>query len=490
MRSMQRVVGVAFLLGVSGALAAACSGSSPTDVACDPTTDPTCTGTDGGTDGTLFGDSGIVVLPDGAWLLPDGAVVPPGSVDTGPTSGETTPPSDAPTTGEGGLPKPGCTADNAACTSSAECCGGNCASGKCTPLSATCKTLGNPCAGNGECCSSYCVGGFCGSPSFCTLTGDTCSATGLPCCSGTCNVAAGATLGTCGAVPTGPSRCSGGVDGTLCGSCTDCCSRICAPYGPTGVSICQRAEGCHVNGDLCRKDTDCCGYAGSGLPGDGHVTCDFSGAPAGSTIGICRNPKACNPEGDVCHYKSTLTCGTDSAPADCCGALGAKGGACIPDALGVPRCYAGGPCKKTGETCAYSADCCDGRPCVPDATGILKCGAVACEPKAGACTTDADCCSGLTCVVPVGSVSGVCGGFTPPPPPPPPTDAGGDSSTTTDSAGVDSGTPLGDGGVLPCSLYGQTCKTNGDCCNGVPCTDTTTSTPCSGGTCTCHNVIR
>ena len=38
----------------------------------------------------------------------------------------------------------------------------------------------------------------------------------------------------------GLPRCGGG-----------CCSRACAPWGPTGALVCQPASGCHVNGDLC-----------------------------------------------------------------------------------------------------------------------------------------------------------------------------------------------------------------------------------------------
>ena len=76
---------------------------------------------------------------------------------------------------------------------------------------------------------------------------------GSDCCTGTCTVAAGATLGTCGAnPPSGPANC-GVVDGQLCGGTASdggvvrndaglpacggpCCSRACAPWGPTGVA--------------------------------------------------------------------------------------------------------------------------------------------------------------------------------------------------------------------------------------------------------------
>jgi hypothetical protein len=76
-----------------------------------------------------------------------------------------------------------------------------------------------------------------------------------------------------------------------------------------------------VNGDLCRKDGDCCGAEGTGLPGDGNVTCDKS---AGGEVGICRNPMSCNPQGDVCHYQN-YQCSISSARNDCCAGVGNSG---------------------------------------------------------------------------------------------------------------------------------------------------------------------
>src|SRR5262249_48612576 len=151
-------------------------------------------------------------------------------------------------------------------------------------------------------------------------------------------------------------------------------------YAPTGIKICQPANGCHVTGDLCLKDTDCCGAQGTGLPGDGNVTCEKTN---GEPMGICRNPMGCNPEGNVCHYKN-YTCDISSARNDCCAAQGNSTGCknngdasatcCQLDALGVPRCNGfGGQCRKPGETCAYSGDCCNGIPCVPDSNNVLRC---------------------------------------------------------------------------------------------------------------------
>jgi hypothetical protein len=282
----------------------------------------------------------------------------------------------------------------------------------------------------------------------------------LDCCGGICDIAQGATLGKCAPPPSGPTYCKDGVDGTVCDACNGCCSRLCAPYLATGVKICQPASGCHVNGDLCRKSSDCCGAANTGLPGEGNVVCDI--AP-GQAVGICRNPMGCNPEGNVCHYQN-YACSISSARNDCCAAPG-NSGVCQLDALGVPRCYGlGGGCRKTGDTCASAADCCNGVPCVPDSTGVLRCtempdGGPVCRMPGQSCTINADCCSGYVCNTPTGSTVGTCGM-------PPPTYDGG-----------------------ACALYGQACSASTPCCNGVTCLGTNGST-CTGTGCTCYTIVN
>jgi hypothetical protein len=232
------------------------------------------------------------------------------------------------------------------------------------------------------------------------------------------------------------------------------------------VKVCQPAEGCHINGDICTKDTDCCGAPGSGVPGDGNVHCVIA---TGLTVGICRNPTGCNPEGDVCHYMN-YACSISSARNDCCGAPG-NSGACQLDKLGVPRCHAIGACVNQGGSCAFDADCCNGGHCVPGADGHLVCQTM-CSQSLGACTVDADCCSGLHCYVPQGSIDGTCGA---PPPPPPSYDAGPP--------------PVIDGGSS-CSFYGQACTQDANCCNGVQCLSTS-GQACNGAQgCTCANPIR
>jgi hypothetical protein len=352
-----------------------------------------------------------------------------------------------------------CVADNTACTSNGQCCSGDCGTnGKCTPLSITCKTDGNPCGSGAECCSQFCnSGGMCGPSSYCVQDGDAC-AHDAECCGGECVMGTTGTLGLCSHPMPGSTNCSAGIDGTVCAGCGDCCSRLCEVYQPTGVKVCQPAEGCRVDGDICRKDSDCCGAPGTGLPGDGHVTCLKVNAT--DPTGICRNPNACNPEGDVCHYQNYQTCGNSSARADCCGGLGAQSGVCKLDALGVPRCFGlGTSCQMTGQTCAYSGDCCNGAPCVPDMNGVLHCGGTMCQPKGGMCTNDVDCCSGTSCVFQPGQTYGTCGG------------------------------------TSMCANTGQTCSDMNPCCaaDGTTCVESSDdATPCPAGMetgCICYRSI-
>ena len=350
-----------------------------------------------------------------------------------------------------------CVADNAACTTNGECCGGACgAGGTCTPLNTTCKTDGNPCVGGAECCSQACnASGHCGPSSYCTQGGDSC-AHDAECCGGICNIASGQQLGTCTQPMTGATNCSAGVDGTVCTDCGGCCSRLCEVYAPTGVKICQPAEGCRVDGDLCHQDGDCCGAAGTGLPGDGHVTCIRQNST--DPVGVCRNPMACAPEGEICHYKNYQTCGNSSARNDCCGGLGGNPSAvCKLDLLGIPRCYGlGTVCRQAGQTCADSLDCCNGTPCVSNGMGQLVCGATACQQMGTTCTQTADCCNGSTCIFGNGQTYGTCG-------------AGG-----------------------TCQQSGQSCSATSACCSGATCIDTTTNAACGANQttgCACYTPI-
>jgi len=369
-----------------------------------------------------------------------------------------------------------CISDGQTCTgTTGGCCGGTCSTSTCQALNPLCRTAGNTCSTNDQCCSHLCgsdghcvLGG-----SYCIQTGDVC-VRGSDCCGGICNIAAGKTLGTCSVPAPGGTRCAGAVDGSFCNGCGTCCSRLCAPYGPTGVYICQPANGCHIDGDLCVRDQDCCGNDKS-LPTSGqNVQCVRE--HASDPVGVCRNPMGCSPEGNVCHYKASdgasYTCNVSSAPNNCCGGTG-NSDFCMLDQLGVPRCMGLGTCRKGGETCAFTGDCCNNVPCVPDSTGQLRClmsdSGSSCVASGGYCTVTADCCPGTSCIAPQGSTLGTCGIISAPPP---------DGGTTSDAAtGTDGSTTTDGGGTSTsdatpppvCSQYGQICVNNTDCCNSIPC---------------------
>ena len=321
--------------------------------------------------------------------------------------------------------------------------------------------------------------GTCQAGSFCQQTNDTCQ-TGADCCSNICNPVAGASYGTCGPPPTAASNCSM-VDGTVCGgvvgpdagqaSCGgSCCSRLCAPFGPTGVLICQPASGCHVVGDVCAADADCCGSAEQPGPGSGNVTCDFS---AGGPLGVCRNPEGCKPNGDVCKL-SYLSC---NSSCDCCSGNCETEDTCRPDDIGIPRCT-NVACLAAGQACATSADCCNNVPCVPnpnpgDGGSPLYCypGGGGCVPACGACTVNADCCAGESCIIAQGAIAGICGPCNPGSDGGPGgSSSGGPSGGSSSGAGSSSGGSSGSSSGGTCALYGQLCTTSADCCNAVPCT--------------------
>ena len=377
-----------------------------------------------------------------------------------------------------------CISDHEPCLTDTDCCSGRCgqeadagadAAMVCVPLSTACSTLGNVCATHDDCCSHLCTNQRCAAtPSFCTQTHDACAAD-AECCTGLCHREPGATLGACveSSAPgaTGCTLagevCGGGTTGTdgglpVCGG--ECCGRSCAPWGPSGIFVCQPPSGCRPTGEACRDDSDCCGSPG--MPGgNGSVHC--SKAP-GEPVGRCDNGNACRPAGAVCKL-ATSSCNAEN---NCCaGNVNLVPTACQQDLLGIPRCTGVGDCADagdlTGHECATSADCC-GLPCVPnsDPNGPpFVCGD-SCVPFGAACTTDADCCAGIPCILEPGSTQGVCGQEIVLP------DGGATDGAPTDGPAADAPAPdaQADGGT-PCALYGQACKVDADCCNDVPCTN-------------------
>jgi hypothetical protein len=323
-----------------------------------------------------------------------------------------------------------CISDGEVCESSEECCGGDCQEGACQPLTTSCFSAGNRCDDSEDCCSGLCSNGLCSlGSSYCVQVEDICGGDS-DCCSGNCQIESGMTLGRCGDVPMGASNCSG-VAGTVCGECNECCSRLCAPFGDSGVSICQAAGGCRLTGELCSSDLDCCGGDPmSELPGAGNVVCDV---PVGSSLGVCRNAMGCSPQGNVCHLQD-YACKVSAAPNNCCD--GEQAGTCELDRLGVPRCSGIAACRELGETCSSAVDCCEGLPCTADDDGVFRCQAELCEPQGAPCTVNADCCVPLRCQQGVGETRGQCG----------------DSDDTA-----------------TCTEFGQLCDVDEDCCGNVPC---------------------
>jgi hypothetical protein len=128
----------------------------------------------------------------------------------------------------------------------------------------------------------------------------------------------------------------------------------------------------------------------------------------------------------------------------------------------VPRCFTVTTCVQAGNSCATSADCCNGNVCVPDGSGHYVCGATSCVPTGGKCTATSDCCPGQgdVCIIPPGQTTGVCGNPTPPP---------------------------ADGGMPPqCSHAGQTCSTTQPCCVNEGACENAMGQACTTATgCTC-----
>ncbi len=368
-----------------------------------------------------------------------------------------------------------CTQDGDSCSADGECCGGRCESGSCAPVNegsgATCKSSGNACDDAGDCCSGLCNSeGLCGiGASFCVQRNDVCSVDSQ-CCQGVCIVEEGREVGYCGTQESGGTRCGEKlIAGEVCdGDCGQCCSRTCAPYGPSGVTICQLPTGCRTDGELCRSADDCCGgNPDSTVPGAGTAECVRVNPD--DEVGRCK-VGACNPDGAICGSPDDGTAACDgslSAPngEKCCGTKEPDwegGNACVADSLRVPRCSTiPGGCVDVGGDCATSDDCCEGLPCVQNEDGRFVCydpPGGSCVDAGGPCTTNADCCVGAICIAQPGQSTGVCGNTDPP---------------GTGGSGMGGGSGTGGSTTTVCAEYGQDCESNDDCCGDVPCDSVT-----------------
>lgn len=279
----------------------------------------------------------------------------------------------------------GCDIAGEACTTAADCCSTGCVGGVCSDT-ATCHTQGTSCTSNAQCCSNICSGGICATAgSGCEVDGEICSSNGN-CCSGFCTGGRCATHDTCRAggeiCSVDGDCCDGGCDPTthrceLLGSCSvsgepctgqrDCCSALCADAG-SGVRICQHLDGCRPYGEICTADSNCCSGECS--------TADAVG------VRRCVNPPGCVDPGEIC---------AQGGSNDCC-VLRSRG--CTPTGLGVSRCNDSANCIPLGDTCEFSAQCCDGADCLLDGSGVRRCSTM-CIGEGFACLADSDCCEGV-----------------------------------------------------------------------------------------------
>jgi hypothetical protein len=388
-----------------------------------------------------------------------------------------------------------CMPDGEQCDANGECCSGKCDDGTCADINNgsgfACETAGNNCDADGDCCSGLCgEDGSCSiGASYCVQRGDVCSSDGQ-CCQGVCAIADGDSTGYCTTQETGGTNCGERkIAGEVCGDdCAECCSRTCAPYGPSGVSICQPATGCRPDGELCRSAADCCGgNPDSSIPGAGQAEC-LKLSPD-DIVGRCK-VTGCNPHGAICGSPDagTAACGGSlSAPngQSCCGKnlLPAGVNPCSVDGLLIPRCDVLEGCVEPEGECATADDCCNGNPCVQHEDGAFRCFETtdSCVESGGPCTATADCCVGSLCILSPGQATGVCGNTDPPPPDGTGGGNSGSGGSDSGSGGGGSGTggngsgtgggSSGSGGSTStvCAAFGQDCESHSDCCNDIPC---------------------
>jgi len=206
--------------------------------------------------------------------------------------------------------------------------------------------------------------------------------------------------------------------------------------------------------------------------------------PTDISIGVCAQNHGNQVPGGICRLTGGPAC--TNAQSDCACPVDPKVQCCAFDRLGLPRCLGTGSCgadggtgtgifngtdpnccRKPGDTCATSAECCNLIPCVPDSTGTYRCAGnppndagVVCVPSGGTCSATGDCCVGYVCNIAPGAPSGTCGT------PPNPTDGG------------------------TCAYPGQNCGTTTPCCGGSSCMYAPTNTACSGqNNCTCEVTV-
>ena len=187
---------------------------------------------------------------------------------------------------DGGLlrcTKPACNPLGGTCTTSANCCVGDCVNGVCRGLvegggpggdggftvgdggvlygpdgglvrgpdggvivvgdgGTLCVANNGSCSSSSQCCSMVCTGGACKAAAVCQPTGGTCSALADCCVGNTCAIPSGAANGTCQ-----PSACPG--IGQTCSQATPCCTGASCIDTATGAS-CGAMGSCVCQGSI------------------------------------------------------------------------------------------------------------------------------------------------------------------------------------------------------------------------------------------------
>ena len=234
--------------------------------------------------------------------------------------------------------------------------------------------------GSSVCCADYACGVQPGGSFCCRPQMGQCTNSRQCCGSMLCNIASGATTGTC--------QCQ--AREAVCSNDLDCCGGAhcnLGDGGTTGTCACVQEFG------NCTADSGCCSgltchmgrclRAGCFAPGE---VCDMSDA------GACCGGYSCNiqPSGQhTCCRGPALT--TDEPPvtcqsgAECCGSVPCVGGVCV--------------CQRANQSCFYATDCCGAMQCMRPGGASMGMGTCQCQARGNYCRTNGnDCCAGTSCV--------------------------------------------------------------------------------------------
>lgn len=238
----------------------------------------------------------------------------------------------------------------------------------------SCSLNGDACSVASDCCSSNCVGGVCAPP--CVNGGGSCTIDG-DCCSGlSCDIAPGATSGTCQAV----SSCV--ASGAACDGSNPCCLSTEACLD----GVCKLPPTCKNQFGSCTTTANCCETTPA-------LTCmleDGTACPDGATTCLC---DSCSPVSGSC-----------ATSADCCLGLDCNGGVCGACATLDVGCTFDG----TTDTCCDTLHCSDPDGNAGTCTTPGTCTCDSCIPWGQSCTFGGPGCCGMSFCAKTGTFDG-CG---------------------------------------------------------------------------------